>query len=337
MKAFSFEKQGGPLNLVKLDIPTPGQGQVRIKVHACGLCHTDVFSQSNILGGGFPRVPGHEVAGVVDEVGPGVDTLAKGDRVGVGWLGKNCKKCRSCLHHKQPVNCSSLQVTGAHYNGGYAEYLVAYSEACAKIPDALSFVDACPLMCAGVTTFNSLRNSPAKAGDTVVVVGLGGVGHLGVQFASKMGFRTVAVSRDSDKKEFATKLGALHYIDTSKQSVKDELIKLGGAKVVLWTATVGDGIDDYLQSLDLGGQVIFLATVTTPISVKTLPLIGNNGSIKGWAAGDAQDIQDTLDFAVLTGVRPIIEKFSFAKAEQAYARMLSSKAQFRVVLEFNEK
>jgi len=334
MKAFSFEKQGGPLNLVKLDIPTPGQGQVRIKVHACGLCHSDVITQNNSLRGGFPRVPGHEVAGVVDEVGPGVDTLAKGDRVGVGWFGKNCKKCRNCVHHKQPVNCTTMQATGAHHDGGYAEFLVANSEACAKIPDALSFVDACPLMCAGVTTYNSLRNSPAKPGDTVVVVGVGGLGHLGVQFASKMGFRTVAVSRDSDKKELATKLGALHYIDTSKQSVKDELLKLGGAKVVLWTSTTGAGIDDYLQSLDLGGQVIILAAIMSPVSANTLPLIGNNGGIRGWSSGDAQDSQDTLDFAVLTGVRPIIEKFSFAKAEQAYERMLTSKAQFRVVLEF---
>jgi len=333
MKAFAFQKQGGPLGLIKLDIPTPGHGQVRIKVVACGMCHSDVFVQHNALGGGFPRVPGHEVGGIVDAVGPGVDTLAKGDRVGVGWFGNNCGKCRRCVHHKQPVNCTSLQSTGVHFNGGYAEYLVVYSAACAKIPDAISFADACPLMCAGVTTFNSLRHSPAKPGDVVAVVGLGGLGHLGVQFASKMGFCTVAVSRDSEKKELATKLGALHYIDTSKQNVKDELIKLGGAKVVLWTATSPDGMDNYIQSLDLDGQVLILSGIVEPITVNTLPLLTSNGSIKGWSSGDAQDIQDTLDFTVLTGIRPIIEKFSFLKAEEAWARMLSTKAKFRVVLE----
>jgi len=333
MKAFAFQKQGGPLTSVKLDIPSPGHGQVRIKVHACGMCHSDVFVQQNFLGGGFPRVPGHEVAGVVEEVGPGVDTLAKGDRVGVGWYGNNCGKCRNCHHHKQPINCTTLQGTGVHTNGGYAEYLVAFSKACAKIPDALSFADACPLMCAGVTTFNSLRNSPAKPGDVVAVVGLGGLGHLGVQFASKMGFRTVAVSRDSEKKDLAIKLGALHYIDTSKQSVKDELIKLGGAKVVLWTATSPDGMENYVQSLDLEGQVLILSGIAEPITVNTLPLLTSNGSIKSWSSGDAQDSQDTLDFAVLTGIRPIIEKFSFSKAEEAYARMLSTKAKFRVVME----
>jgi len=251
----------------------------------------------------------------------------------VGWFGQKCGKCRNCFHHKQPANCSVHKATGIHYNGGYAEYFVANYDACAKIPDGISFADAGPLMCAGVTTFNSLRHSPAKPGDTVVVVGMGGLGHLGIQFASKMGFQTVAVSRDSEKKDLAIKLGAKHYIDTSKQSVKNEITKLGGAKVVLWTATSATGMDEYIQSLDLGGQILLVAAFSEPLTVNSTPLLFSNASIRSWASGDAQDSQDTLDFAVLTGVRPMIEKFPFAKGEAAYERLLSTKAKFRVVLE----
>jgi len=333
MKAFVFEKQGGNLEFVQKDIPSPGPQEVRIKVHACGICHTDIVAQYNSMGGGFPRIPGHEVAGVVDEVGPGVTLLKKGDRVGVGWYGIHCGSCRNCYHHKKVVNCSNLKSTGIHLDGGYAEYIVANYQACAKIPDTLQFADAAPLMCAGITTFNSLRHSPAKAGDTVVVVGLGGLGHLGVQFASKMGFNTVAASRGSDKKDLALKLGAHQYIDTSKEDVKKELLKLGGAKVVLWTATSPAGMADYIDTLDVEGQVLLLAVIGEPIPINSLPLVLRNGSIKGWACGNAQDSQDTFDFAALTGVRPMIEKFPFSKAPEAFERMLSTKAKFRVVLE----
>jgi len=297
------------------------------------MCHSDVFAQSNLLGGGFPRVPGHEVGGFVDEVGPGVETVAKGDRVGVGWFGKSCGHCRNCYHHHRTVNCSTLKATGTHLDGGYAEYAIAEAVACAHIPEGLSFSDAGPLMCAGVTTYNSLRNSPAKPGDTVVIVGMGGLGHLGVQFSAKMGFRTVATSRGPEKKELALKLGANHYIDTSKESVKDELKKLGGAKAVIWTSTVSTGMGDYLESLDLEGQIIVVGAILEPISFNWLALLGNNGSIKVWNSGDAEASSDTLQFAAITGVRPLIEKYPFSKAQEAFERMLSTKAQFRVVLE----
>jgi len=285
------------------------------------------------VGSGFPRVPGHEIAGVVDEVGPGVIMVAKGDRVGIGGFNKPCGKCRTCYHHHQGMNCATLQVTGIHIDGGYEEYAIAEANACAHIPDILSFSDAGPLMCAGVTTYNSIRRSAARAGDTVVIVGMGGLGHLGVQFASKMGFRTVVTSRGSEKRDISLKLGANLYIDTSKQSVKDELNKIGGAKVVIWTATTAAGMNDFVESLDLGGQIIIVAAFFEPIAINSISLLTSNGSIKGWSSGDAEDMSDTLQFAALTGVRPMVEKFPFSKAVEAYERMLSTKAQFRVVLE----
>jgi len=333
MKAYEFQQVGGPLVAVTKPIPTPGHGQVRIKVHACGICHSDSLSQYNVMGAGFPRVPGHEVAGEIDEVGEGVHGLKKGERVGVGWFHEGCGECRTCTYHDQPVCCLKSKATGVHVDGGYAQYMLATAGAVAHIPDELSYADAGPLMCAGITTFNSLRNAGAIAGDVCVVVGLGGLGHLGIQFSHKMGFTTVAVSRGSEKKDLAVKLGANHFIDGSKQNIKDEILKLGGAKVVLWTATSGDGMDDYVNSLDLGGTIIIVAALSKPVPVQTLSLLTRNAAIKGWASGDSRHSQDCLHFSALLGVRPMIEKFPFKHCNDAYQRMMSTQAKFRVVLE----
>jgi len=319
------------LELGHKPIPTPGERQVRIKVHSCGICHSDVITQNDVFGLGFPRVPGHEIAGVVDEVGPHVTKVKKGDRVGVGWYGSSCGSCVNCVEDEL-VCCQKSTSTGVHADGGYAEYTIAREDAVARIPDGLEFSQAGPLMCAGITTFNALRNSGARGGDVVAIVGVGGLGHLGVQFANKLGFKVVAISRGGDKKELSLKLGAHHYIDTKSQDPAPELQKLGGAKVILYTATNGDGINDLIGGLKVGGKILVVAALA-PVPINTIKLIGMNGSIQCWASGDARDSEDTLKFALLTGVHPMIEKFKFSQANEAFKHMLSNNARFRVVLE----
>jgi Zn-dependent alcohol dehydrogenases len=305
---------------------------VRIKVQACGVCHSDVFvKEGHWPGLDYPRITGHEVAGVIDALGSGVTVWQKGQRVGVGWHGGHDGQCVPC-RRGDFIACQNLHVTGFHDDGGYAQYMIARSDTLASIPDALSPIDAAPILCAGITTFNSLRHSGAVAGDLVAVQGLGGLGHLGIQFASKMGFRTVAIGRGKDKEPLALKLGAAHYLDTDTANVATELTKMGGASVILATAPNSKAMSDLIDGLGVGGTLLVVGASADPIHVTPLQLIGQRRSIQGWPSGTAQDSQDALNFCALTGIRPMTETFPLEKAAAAYDRMLSGKARFRVVL-----
>jgi D-arabinose 1-dehydrogenase-like Zn-dependent alcohol dehydrogenase len=333
MRAVQVAKAGGPLELVEREIPAPGPGQVRVKVHACGICHSDSLTvEGHYPGIKYPRVPGHEAAGVVDALGADVPGWKVGDRVGIGWFGGSCGYCDSC-RRGDFLTCSiNPQVTGISWDGGYAEYIVVPREALALIPDDLSFVDAGPLMCAGVTTFNSLRNSGARAGDVVAVHGLGGLGHLGVQFAARMGFHTVAIARGADKAALAKKLGAHEYIDSTAGDPGKALAKLGGAKVIITTVTSGSAMSAMLGGLGVDGKLIALGVSQEPIAVTSLQLIGGRKSVAGWPSGASIDSQDTLKFSALTGVRPIVQEMPLEKAAEGYKLMMDNKARFRIVL-----
>jgi alcohol dehydrogenase/propanol-preferring alcohol dehydrogenase len=333
MRVVQVTKPGGPFELVEREIPEPGPGSVRIKVQACGICHSDSLTKEGIWPGIlYPRVPGHEVAGIIDAVGAGVAGWASGQRVGVGWHGGHCGYCDSC-RRGDFVTCQiALQIPGITYDGGYAEFMIAPASALALIPAELSAVDAGPLMCAGITTFNSLRNSGARPGDTVAVYGLGGLGHLAVQFAAKMGFRTVAIARGRDKEPLAAKLGAHHYIDSQAQDAAVELTKLGGARVIIATVTSGKAMSAVVGGLGVNGKLIVIGAAEDPLEVNGLLLIMGRRSIVGWPAGTSIDSQDTLSFSVLTGVRPMTEVFPLGRAAEAYEQMISGRARFRVVL-----
>jgi D-arabinose 1-dehydrogenase-like Zn-dependent alcohol dehydrogenase len=315
------------------EIPAPGAGQVRVKVEACGICHSDSMTKDGLWPGiKYPRVPGHEIAGIIDAVGQGVAGWKTGQRVGIGWHGGHCGYCDSC-RRGDFVTCQvTPQVPGIAYDGGYAEYMVAPAGALALIPEGLSAVDAGPLMCAGITTFNSLRNSGARPGDLVAILGIGGLGHLGIQFASKMGFRTVAIARGTDKEPLARKLGAWSYIDSKTQDPAAELLKLGGAKVVLATVTSGDAMSATLGGLGVNGKLIILGAAAEPLQVPGIPLLLGRRSIVGWPSGSSIDSQDTLAFSMLTGVRAMNEIFPLERAAEAYEHMMSGKARFRAVL-----
>jgi propanol-preferring alcohol dehydrogenase len=318
---------------VEREIPAPGPGSVRVKVEACGICHSDSLTKEGIWPGiQYPRVPGHEIAGIIDAVGENVGAWRIGQRVGVGWHGGHCGRCDSC-RRGDFVTCQiAPQISGISYDGGYADYTVVPATALALIPEGLSAVDAGPLMCAGITTFNSLRNSGARPGDTVAVLGVGGLGHLAVQFAAKMGFRTVAIARGKDKEALARKLGAWQYIDSQSQDAAAELAKLGGARVILATVTSGKAMSAVLGGLGINGKLIVLGAAADPLEVPALALIGGRRSIQGWPSGTAVDSQDTLSFSVLTGVRAMTEVFPLERAAEAYERMMSGQARFRVVL-----
>ena len=333
MRAVQVTRPGGPLELVEREIAEPGVGHVRIKVDACGVCHSDVMTKDGLWPGiQYPRVPGHEIAGIVDAVGAGVVGWTQGQRVGVGWHGGHCGYCDSC-RRGDFITCQiAFQVPGISYDGGYAEYMIAPAGALALIPEGLSAVDAAPLMCAGVTTFNSLRNSGARPGDLVAVLGVGGLGHLGIQFASKMGFKTVAIARGNDKEPLARKLGAIHYIDSRAQDPAAELLKLGGARVILATATNAKAMTAALGGLGVNGKLIILGVPAEPLQVPAIPLIVGRRSITGWPAGNSIDSQDALSFSVLTGVRAMIEVFPLERAAEAFDLMMSGKARFRAVL-----
>jgi D-arabinose 1-dehydrogenase-like Zn-dependent alcohol dehydrogenase len=333
MRVIQIPGPKGPLELVNRDIPDPGAGAVRIRVEACGVCHSDAFTQEGTWPDiQYPRVPGHEIAGIIDAVGPDVSRWTRGQRVGVGWHGGHCGYCDSC-RRGDFVTCQiALQVPGIAYDGGYADYMIAPTGALALIPDGLSAVDAGPLMCAGVTTFNSLRNSGAWPGETVAVLGLGGLGHLGVQFAAKMGFRTVAIARGQDKEPLARKLGAWHYIDSQAQDAAAELTNLGGARVILATVTSGSAMTAVLGGLGVNGKLIILGAPAEPLEVSAGLLITGRRSLLGWPSGTSVDSQDTLAFSVLTGVRPMTEVFPLERAAEGYERMMSGNARFRVVL-----
>ncbi|HKT33270.1 MAG TPA: alcohol dehydrogenase [Nitrospira sp.] len=335
MIAAQIRSPGAPFEVVKRDIPAPGTNQVRIKVQACGICHSDMFVKEGYWPGlQYPRVTGHEVAGVIDEVGPGVTMWEKGQRVGVGWHGGHCGQCDPC-RRGDFMGCKNFQVTGFQADGGYAQYMIARQEAVAAIPDALSPVDAAPLLCAGVTTFNSLRHSGAQAGALVAVQGLGGLGHLGVQFASKMGFHTVAIGRGQDKETLAKKLGAARYLDTNTVDAAKELMRLGGASVILATAPDSKSMSALIDGLGLSGQLLVVGASTDPITVTPVQLIMSRRSILGWPSGTAKDSEDTLNFCALTGVRAMTETFPLDQAAAGYERMVSGKARFRAVLTIN--
>jgi D-arabinose 1-dehydrogenase-like Zn-dependent alcohol dehydrogenase len=333
MRAAQITRPNGPFEIVEREIPEPGAGSVRIKVEACGICHSDAMTKEGLWPGiQYPRVPGHEIAGIVDAVGPGVAGWTQGQRVGVGWHGGHCGYCDSC-RRGDFVTCQiALQIPGIAYDGGYAEYMVAPAGALALIPEELSAVETGPLMCAGVTTFNSLRNSGARPGDLVAILGIGGLGHLGIQFAAKMGFRTVAIARGVDKEPLARKLGAWSYIDSKTQDPAAELLKLGGAKVVLATVTNGDAMSATLGGLGVNGKLIILGAAAEPLQVPGIPLLMGRRSILGWPSGSSIDSQDTLAFSVLTGVRAVNEIFPLERAAEAYEHMMSGKARFRAVL-----
>lgn len=320
------------LEIVERDVPEPRVRQVRIKVEACGVCHSDVFTVAGAFPGiEYPRVPGHEVVGTIDAIGPDVPEWRVGMRVGVGWHGGHCGHCDSC-RRGDFITCREGQIPGISYDGGYAEYMVAPFEALASIPDDLAADEAAPLLCAGVTTFNALRRSGAVAGDLVVILGIGGLGHLGVQFAARMGFRTVAIARGADKAAFAAKLGAQVYIDSTAQDVAAELTRLGGAKIIVATVTDPRAMSAAVGGLGVDGKLVVLGASGDPIEVPPLALIGARKSIAGWPSGTSIDSEDTLRFSVQSDVRPMIETFPLSQAPAAYARMTSGQARFRVVI-----
>jgi D-arabinose 1-dehydrogenase-like Zn-dependent alcohol dehydrogenase len=332
MNAVQVSRAGGDLEVVERDIPETGPGQVRIRVQACGVCHSDVFTKEGLFPGiSYPRVPGHEVAGIVDAVGPGVKGWTKGDRVGVGWHGEQDGTCTAC-RKGDFANCANVLVCGLSYDGGYQEYMIAPVEALARMPESLDPVEAAPLMCAGITTFNALRHSGAMAGDLVAVQGVGGLGHLGIQFAKKAGYRVAAVGRGTQNAAIAQKLGADLYIDSAATDAASELQKLGGASVVLATAPSGKAMSSLLPGLTANGTLVVVGASEDPLEVSTALLILGRRNIKGWSAGTPSDSEDALRFAEAAGVRPMIEKLPLEKAAEGYARMMSGDAQYRVVL-----
>jgi D-arabinose 1-dehydrogenase-like Zn-dependent alcohol dehydrogenase len=326
-------KAGAPLELMTREVPELKSRQVRVRVQACGVCHSDSVTVEGLFPFiSYPRVPGHEIIGTIDAVGEEVVPWKVGQRVGIGWFGGNCGYCEPC-RRGDLVACRNLLIPGITYDGGYADYVVVPAEAVAAVPDSLKSAEAAPLLCAGITTFNSLRNTGAKPPDTVAVLGLGGLGHLGVQFAAKMGFNTVAIARGADKAKFAHELGARHYIDSTTQDVAEELKKLGGARVILATVTDADAMTAAIGGLGYAGEFVVLGVSPKPVQVSTIPLIMQRQAVRGWPSGTSMESEDTLKFSEITGVLPLIEKYPLERAADAYARMMSGKARFRVVLE----
>ncbi|HLK64201.1 MAG TPA: alcohol dehydrogenase [Bryobacteraceae bacterium] len=332
MRVAQISKAGGDFEIVEREIPTPGVGQVRIKVEACGICHSDALTKEGMLPGiQYPRVPGHEVAGIIDELGAGVSAWKQGQRVGVGWHGGQDGTCLSC-RRGDFRNCQNLKIPGISYDGGYQQYMVAPVEALAAIPATLSAAEAAPLLCAGITTFNSLRHSGALPGDLVAVQGIGGLGHLGIQFASKFGYKVAAIGRGPANAALAKKLGASVYIDSKATKPAEELQKLGGAQVILATAPNSKAMSELVDGLGPNGKLMVIGATFEPIEVTPPQLIFGNRTIQGWAAGTPTDSEATLRFSELTGVRPMIETYPLERAAEGYARMMSGDAQFRVVL-----
>jgi D-arabinose 1-dehydrogenase-like Zn-dependent alcohol dehydrogenase len=332
MKKVRVKSAGGSFELVEEPMRDPGAGYVRVKVQACGVCHSDSVTKDGLFPGiVYPRAPGHEVAGVIDALGDHTEPWKAGDRVGIGWHGGHCGWCESC-RRGDFITCANLRIPGISYDGGYSEFVFAPKEALARIPSELTPEEAAPLMCAGVTTFNALRNSGAGPGDVVAIQGIGGLGHLGVQFANKCGFETVAIGRGGDKKSLALKLGARAYIDTSSQDVTKELIALGGARVILATAPDGKAMGGLIDGLAVDGRLVIVGASADPFAVSSLQLLLARKSIVGWPSGTSIDSEDTLKFAVSKGIRPMIETFPLERAADGYDRMISGKVRFRSVL-----
>jgi len=332
MKVAQISKAGGDFELAERNIPEPGAGEVRVKIEACGICHSDVLVKDGIWPGlQFPRIPGHEIAGRVDAVGAGVTPWKQGQRVGVGWHGGHCFVCAPCRRGDFSM-CVNRKVTGIDFDGGYAEYVIVPAAVLALIPDDVPAEEAGPFMCAGVTVYNALRNSGARGGDVVAIHGIGGLGHLGVQYARQMGFRTIALGRGKDKEALAKKLGAHRYIDTDASDVVAELQKLGGARVILGTAPSAKAISPLVDGLAPDGTLLVPAAPSEPLSINVFSLIMGRRSVAGWYSGTAKDSQDTLEFSALSGVHPMIEKYPLSKVAEAYEQMHSGKVRFRVVL-----
>jgi D-arabinose 1-dehydrogenase-like Zn-dependent alcohol dehydrogenase len=327
------DNAGAPLKLVTREVREPGPGEVRVRVEACGVCHSDSATvQGHFPFISYPRVPGHEVVGTVESVGKDVPQWKAGQRAGIGWYGGHCRRCEPC-RRGDLVACRNPFIPGVTYDGGYADYVVAPAEALAAVPDSLKSTDAAPLLCAGITTFNALRNSGARPPDTVAILGMGGLGHLGVQFAAKMGFNTVAIARGADKERFAHELGARHYIDSTGTDVAAALQQLGGARVILATVTDAQAMSAALGGLGYSGKFVIVGIPAGPIQAAVPGMVMQRQSIHGWPSGTAIDSEDTLRFSEITGVLPLIETFPLERAPEAYERMMSGKARFRVVLE----
>lgn len=332
MRAVQVARKGGALELVERETPQPGRGEVRVRIEACGVCHSDSFAvEGGFPGVTYPLIPGHEIAGRIDALGEGVIGWQAGARVGVGWFGGACYRCEPCRrgHH---VDCRNLRIPGVTYDGGYAEFMVCPTDALAAMPDDLDATEAAPLLCAGITTFNALRHSGALPGDTVAVLGVGGLGHLGVQFARKLGYRTVAIARGRDKEALARQLGAHDFIDSGAEDPGQALQRLGGAKTILSTITSGGAVSALVPGLAVRGNLVIVGVGPDPIEVSPFALVGNSTRVSGHASGTSIESEDTLRFSVLTGVRPMIETMPLARAPEAYARMMSGEARFRMVL-----
>jgi D-arabinose 1-dehydrogenase-like Zn-dependent alcohol dehydrogenase len=330
MRAVHAVKANSPFAVTALPVPEPGPGQVRVKVNACGVCAGDNIARLGLLGVKLPRVPGHEIAGVIDVVGSGVTKWKNGERVGVGWHGGSCLACEYC-RQGDFVNCVERKVVGLSYDGGYAEYMTAPQDALARIPDALSFQEAAPLMCAGITTFNALRHSGARPGDTVAIHGVGGLGHLALQFADKMGFRTIAISRGRDKESLAHQLGANDYIDSTQGSAGEALTRLGGALAILSTAGSSPEQVDLIQGLKPNGHLVLVASDHhQPLQFPAELLMYERRIVAGWESGHAKDSEEAMSFAVLKSIRPMVETHPLEQAESTFQNM--AKARFRAVL-----
>jgi D-arabinose 1-dehydrogenase-like Zn-dependent alcohol dehydrogenase len=333
MKVVQVAEPNAAFSFVERPIPDPGPGEARIRVEACGICHSDMFAKTGAFPGiTYPIVPGHEIAGVIDAVGPGVVAWQPGQPVGVGWHGGHCGQCPACRRGRF-IDCANAKIPGINMDGGYAQYMIAPTAALARVPEELRTLEAAPLLCAGITTFNALRNSPARGGDTVAILGVGGLGHLGIQFAAKMGFRTVAIARGRDKEHLARELGAHHYIDSESQDPGPALQALGGARVILATVINAQAMSRVVPGLGTDGQLLIVGAAIEPIEVSPLQLIPGRRSLAGWPSGTAIDSEDTLNFSAMTGVRPRIEVYPLQRAADAYDRMMSGKARFRVVLQ----
>ena len=332
MKAVQVSEAGGELELVEREVPSPGRGEVLVRVNACGVCHSDAMAVEGTYPGiSFPVIPGHEIAGVIEAVGEDVRPWEPGQRVGVGWFGGSCGWCEACRRGVF-VHCENMKVPGVQSDGGYAEYLVVRSGALASMPEELDDAEAAPLLCAGITTFNALRRTGASGGDLVAILGVGGLGHLGVQFAARLGFETVAIARGGEKEELARELGAHHYIDSTATDPAAELQKLGGAKVILATVTNAAAMAAVAGGLGLDGNLIVVGASPEPIEISPIALISGDLTVAGYASGSSIDSQDTLRFSALSGVRARVETLPLERAAEAYERMISGEARFRMVL-----
>ena len=333
MKVVQVAKAHGPWEIAERDIPNPGPGDVRVRVQACGVCHSDVLTKEGLWPGiTYPCVPGHEAAGVIDALGEGVKGWKVGERVGVGWFGGSCGYCDSCRRGDFAMCLINREVTGVTRDGGHAEYMIAHSDALARIPDDVPPVEAGPLVCAGVTTFNALRNAGARAGQLVAILGIGGLGHLGVQYAAKMGFKTVAIARGADKEALAKKLGAHVYLDNSTQDIAKELQKMGGARIILATVTAAEAMTQAADGLGIDGQLLIVGAAEKPIQFNSTQAISFRSGVRAWYSGTSMDSQETLAFSALSGVRPMTQTFPLEKYQEAYDAMMNSTVRFRAVI-----